>query len=58
MPEGRTKTKPTKLPGAVVFDVGNVLLSWDPHAILREHLPAGADHGLEQPLAPERALDR
>ena len=46
MPEGRTKTKPAKLPGAVVFDVGNVLLSWDPHAILREHLPAGADHGL------------
>ena len=45
MPEGRTKTKPAKLPGAVVFDVGNVLLSWDPHAILREHLPAGADHG-------------
>jgi putative hydrolase of the HAD superfamily len=46
MPEGRTKTKPANLPGAVVFDVGNVLLSWDPHAILREHLPAGADHGL------------
>jgi len=35
----------TGLPANVVFDVGNVLLSWDPHAILREHLPAGADHG-------------
>lgn len=33
------------LPKSVVFDVGNVLLSWDPHAILREHLPAAADHG-------------
>ncbi len=45
MPDGRAPAKPTRLPGAVVFDVGNVLLSWDPHAILREHLPAGADHG-------------
>ncbi len=32
-----------KLPRNVVFDVGNVLLSWDPAAILRDHLPTGAD---------------
>jgi putative hydrolase of the HAD superfamily len=32
-----------KLPKSVVFDVGNVLLSWDTRALLREHLPAGAD---------------
>src|SRR5262249_10253621 len=44
MADGRARTKPTNLPGAVVFDVGNVLLSWDPHSILRDHLPAGADH--------------
>lgn len=33
-----------RLPQNVVFDVGNVLLSWDTRALLREHLPAGADH--------------
>lgn len=33
-----------KLPASVVFDVGNVLLSWNPGSILRDHLPAGADH--------------
>ena len=31
------------LPRAVVFDVGNVLLSWDPQSILREHVAAPAD---------------
>jgi putative hydrolase of the HAD superfamily len=41
----RATRKPAPLPKSVVFDVGNVLLSWDPHAILREHLPAGVDHG-------------
>jgi len=30
-------------PRNVVFDVGNVLLSWDPRAILREHLAPAAD---------------
>ena len=32
------------LPKNVVFDVGNVLLSWDPSAILREHVAPGVDH--------------
>jgi putative hydrolase of the HAD superfamily len=32
-----------KLPKSVVFDVGNVLLSWDTRSLLREHLPAGVD---------------
>ncbi|MBM4016154.1 MAG: HAD family phosphatase [Planctomycetes bacterium] len=32
-----------QLPRNVVFDVGNVLLSWDTRALLREHLPAGLD---------------
>lgn len=32
-----------KLPRNVVFDVGNVLLAWDTHALLREHLPPGSD---------------
>jgi putative hydrolase of the HAD superfamily len=41
----RPARKGPPLPKSVVFDVGNVLLSWDPHAILRDHLPAGADHG-------------
>lgn len=44
-PRSRSPRKGPPLPKSVVFDVGNVLLSWDPHAILREHLPAGADHG-------------
>ena len=32
-----------KLPRNVVFDVGNVLLSWDPRTILRDHLAPGHD---------------
>lgn len=32
-----------RLPRNVVFDVGNVLLSWDTRALLREHLPPGHD---------------
>lgn len=32
-----------KLPRNVVFDVGNVLLSWNPAALVRDHLPAGGD---------------
>lgn len=34
---------PKLLPRNVVFDVGNVLLSWDTRALLREHLPSGLD---------------
>lgn len=36
--------KVSKLPKNVVFDVGNVLLSWDPRAILRDHLAPAVDH--------------
>ncbi len=32
-----------KLPRNVVFDVGNVLLSWNPGALVRDHLPTGSD---------------
>ena len=35
--------KAPPLPKNIVFDVGNVLLSWDPGKILDEHLPASAD---------------
>jgi HAD superfamily hydrolase (TIGR01509 family) len=34
------------LPKNVVLDIGNVLLSWDPAALLREHLAPAADHAL------------
>lgn len=39
-------TRPRRLPGQVVFDVGNVLLAWDTRRLLADHLPAGLDADL------------
>ncbi len=39
-------TEVSVLPRIVVFDIGNVVLRWDPEAILREQAPLDRDPGL------------